>query len=101
MFGQDFADAKKLLAKENIDYSTLRSFTQEVALKATAGQLPNPQYEVNHHNVEDLAIFDFTSISMANNSCYAREVGGHVLMQCIVGDSLLEVSTIWVKVNII
>ena len=89
---QDFTDAKKLLSAENINRDKLKSFTQEVAMKATGGQLPTTQFEVNHHNTEDLAIFDFTAISMANNSCYVREQGGHVLLQCIVGDSLLEVS---------
>ena len=90
---QDYPnDPATLLSPPNRNMDKLHSFAKEVAMATTQNQLPNMQFAVNHHNEEDVAMFDFTSMSMANHSCYVKKRGGKTLLQCIVGDSLLEVN---------
>ena len=84
-------DPATLLSPPNRNMDKLHSFAKEVAMATTQNQLPNMQFAVNHLNEEDVAMFDFTSMSMANHSCYVKKRSGKTLLQCIVGDSLLEV----------
>lgn len=87
---QDYADARKLLERSNVDKDKLREFAYIVSQETTNGMLNNAEFARNHHGEEDVAIFDFTAIHQAKHSCFAREVHGRTLLQCLVGDSLLE-----------
>lgn len=40
---------------------------------------------------DDVAVFDFTAMYQAVDSCMAVERKGHTLLQVIVGDALVEV----------
>ena len=89
---QDFPNARDLLAPSNRDAARLKQFAEEIARVTTHDQIPQLAFAANHHGDEDIAMFDFTSMSMANHSCYVRSRDGHTLIQAIVGDTLLEVS---------
>ena len=62
----------------------------EAADFATKGQLPHLDFAVNHYGKPDVAMFDFTSMYAADHSARVFERHGHRLLQCLVGDSLLE-----------
>ena len=70
-------------------YSFCSSF-REAADFATKGQLPHLDFAVNHYGKPDVAMFDFTSMYAADHSARVFERHGHRLLQCLVGDSLLE-----------
>ena len=88
---EDRPNARDLLAPDNRDNSKLKQFALEIADVTTKHRIPNITFEVNHHGEEDIAMFDFTSMSMANHSCFVKKRHDHTLIQAIVGDSLLEV----------
>ena len=88
---QDFANARDLLAPSNRNAAKLNAFAEEIARVTTHNQIPDLTFERNHHGEEDIAMFDFTSMSMANHSCYVKSRDGRTLIQSIVGDTLLEV----------
>ncbi len=56
--------------------------------------MPTREFARNHYNQEDIAIFDFTALFKAEHSCLVRERHGHKLVMALVGDGLLEVSSI-------
>ena len=91
-YSQHKSDRKELLARDNVDLNKLQEMAKEVANCSVEGKLPNLEYALNHHGKEDVAMFDFTTLSVADHACYAKERHGRTLLQCIVGDSLLEVS---------
>ena len=90
---QDKSNPRDLLAPQNRDETKLKQFALEIAQVTTQGQIPNISFELNHHGQEDIAMFDFTSMSMANHSCFVKKRHDRTLVQTIVGDSLLEVRT--------
>lgn len=52
--------------------------------------MPNLEFAVNHYGKPDVAMFDFTSMFAAETSCRAIVRKNYRLLQCLVGDSLLE-----------
>ncbi|KAK6168962.1 hypothetical protein SNE40_020108 [Patella caerulea] len=87
---EDYADTIQLLSRENVNHDALLAYATEAADVSTNYQLPNLEYAVNHYGQADVAMFDFTSMFAAENSCRAIEKYGHKLLIGIVGDSLLE-----------
>ena len=83
-------DTAKLLSHENIDTERLFEYAREAADFATNEQLPHLDFAVNHYGKPDVAMFDFTSMFQAENSCRLIERHGHRLLTALVGDSLLE-----------
>ena len=88
---EDRPNTRDLLAPDNRDNSKLKQFALEIADFTTQHRIPNITFALNHHGEEDIAMFDFTSRSMANHSCFVKKRHDHTLIQAIVGDSLLEV----------
>ncbi|ELT88179.1 hypothetical protein CAPTEDRAFT_228861 [Capitella teleta] len=87
---EDLSDSAALLSKENLNREMLRSFAVEAADLATDKKLPHLEVEKNHYGEDDVAIFDFTAMHQAEQSCIARERHGKTLLTCIVGDTLIE-----------
>ena len=83
-------DPSALLAPDNISQEALFQYAREAADFATKGQLPHLDFAVNHYGKPDVAMFDFTSMYAADHSARVVERHGHRLLQCLVGDSLLE-----------
>ena len=83
-------DPSALLAPDNISQDALFQYAREAADFATKGQLPHLDFAVNHYGKPDVAMFDFTSMYAADHSARVVERHGHRLLQCLVGDSLLE-----------
>ena len=88
---EDRPNTRDLLAPDNRDNSKLKQFALEIADFTTQHRIPNITFALNHHGEEDIAMFDFTSRSMANHSCFVKKRHDRTLIQAIVGDSLLEV----------
>uniref|UniRef100_A0A1A9ZWV1 F-actin monooxygenase n=1 Tax=Glossina pallidipes TaxID=7398 RepID=A0A1A9ZWV1_GLOPL len=87
---QDFADPAELLAPANVNTEKLLDYAREAAEFSTKYQMPNLEFAVNHYGKPDVAMFDFTSMFAAESSCRVIVRKGFRLMQCLVGDSLLE-----------
>uniref|UniRef100_A0A1A9VGD2 F-actin monooxygenase n=1 Tax=Glossina austeni TaxID=7395 RepID=A0A1A9VGD2_GLOAU len=87
---QDFADPAELLAPANVNTDKLLDYAREAAEFSTKYQMPNLEFAVNHYGKPDVAMFDFTSMFAAESSCRVIVRKGFRLMQCLVGDSLLE-----------
>lgn len=68
----------------------LLDYAREAAEFSTKYQMPNLEFAVNHYGKPDVAMFDFTSMFAAETSCRVMLRNGHRLLQCLVGDSLLE-----------
>ncbi|QQP50151.1 Putative LOC100168266, partial [Caligus rogercresseyi] len=83
-------DTARLLSPSNINQEALFQFAREAADYATDYKLPKLEFAVNHYGKPDVAMFDFTSMFQAENSCRFIERQGHRLFTCLVGDSLLE-----------
>ncbi|XP_065354133.1 F-actin-monooxygenase Mical isoform X3 [Calliphora vicina] len=87
---QDFTDPAELLAPVNVNTEKLLDYAREAAEFSTKYQMPNLEFAVNHYGKPDVAMFDFTSMFAAESSCRVIVRKGFRLMQCLVGDSLLE-----------
>ncbi|XP_037893827.1 F-actin-monooxygenase Mical isoform X8 [Glossina fuscipes] len=87
---QDFADPAELLAPANVNTEKLLDYAREAAEFSTKYQMPNLEFAVNHYGKPDVAMFDFTSMFAAESSCRVIVRKGFRLLQCLVGDSLLE-----------
>lgn len=87
---QDYADPAELLSPGNVDTSKLLDYAREAANFSTQYQMPNLEFAVNHYGKPDVAMFDFTSMFAAENSCRVQVRKNHRLFSCLVGDSLLE-----------
>ncbi|XP_075163155.1 molecule interacting with CasL [Haematobia irritans] len=87
---QDFADPAELLAPVNVNTEKLLDYAREAAEFSTKYQMPNLEFAVNHYGKPDVAMFDFTSMFAAESSCRVIVRHGFRLLQCLVGDSLLE-----------
>ena len=90
---QDNPDAKKLLASSNVDHKSLLNYAREAVDFSTHYKLPHHQFAVNHSGIEDVAMFDFTSMHAAENASRMLERKGWRLLLSIVGDTLIEVAT--------
>ena len=51
------------------------------------------EFQKNHRGEDDVALFDFTSLYAAENAARIVERGGKRALMCLVGDSLIEVSS--------
>ncbi|XP_055597681.1 F-actin-monooxygenase Mical isoform X3 [Uranotaenia lowii] len=87
---QDYADPAELLSSGNVDTTKLLDYAREAANFSTKYQLPNLEFAVNHYGKPDVAMFDFTSMFAADNSCKVTVRKNYRLLSCLVGDSLLE-----------
>uniref|UniRef100_A0A336MWJ0 F-actin monooxygenase n=1 Tax=Culicoides sonorensis TaxID=179676 RepID=A0A336MWJ0_CULSO len=87
---QDYADPAELLSPGNVDTSKLLDYAREAADFSTQYQMPNLEFAVNHYGKPDVAMFDFTSMFAAENSCRVQVRKNYRLFSCLVGDSLLE-----------
>ncbi|XP_030239858.1 F-actin-monooxygenase Mical isoform X1 [Drosophila navojoa] len=87
---EDMADPAELLASANVDTQKLHDYAREAAEFSTQYQMPNLEFAVNHYGKPDVAMFDFTSMFAAEMSCRVIVRKGFRLLQCLVGDSLLE-----------
>lgn len=87
---QDFGDPAELLSKPNVNTEKLLDYAREAAEFSTKYQMPNLEFAVNHYGKPDVAMFDFTSMFQAETSCRVSVRNNYRLMQCLVGDSLLE-----------
>jgi len=90
---ENYADTGELLAPGNVDQSALEAYTTEAVRHVTQDQLPNLEFALNPYGKPDVAIFDFTRMYAAENSCRVLERHGCRLLMGLVGDSLLEVSS--------
>ena len=88
---QDHQDTARLLAFENVNQEALANYACEAADFCTKHKMPHMDFAVNHYGRPDLAMFDFTSLFQAENSCRVLERQGKKLLTMLVGDSLLEV----------
>ncbi|KXJ75667.1 hypothetical protein RP20_CCG011307 [Aedes albopictus] len=87
---QDYGDPAELLSSANVDTSKLLDYAREAANFSTKYQMPNLEFAVNHYGKPDVAMFDFTSMFAADNSCKITVRKNYRLLSCLVGDSLLE-----------
>jgi len=90
---QDYADTAALLGRDNVRQECLEQYAREAADFCTKHKMPHLDFAINHYGRPDLAMFDFTSLFQAENSCRVVERQGKKLLMMLVGDSLLEVKT--------
>lgn len=67
------------------------TYSKEAAHFSTKGQLCVDEFVINDKGIEDVALFDFTSLFAAEYAARIVERKGKRLLMCLVGDSLLEV----------
>lgn len=87
---QDFSDPAELLSAANVNTERLLDYAKEAAEFSTKYQMPNLEFAVNHYGKPDVAMFDFTSMFASEISCSVTVRKNYRLLQCLVGDSLLE-----------
>ncbi|XP_052868235.1 F-actin-monooxygenase Mical [Anopheles cruzii] len=87
---QDYGDPADLLAPANVDKAKLFEYARDAANFSTKYRMPNLEFAVNHYGNPDVAMFDFTSMFAADNSCKVTVRKNYRLLSCLVGDSLLE-----------
>lgn len=68
----------------------LLAYAKEAAEFSTKYQMPNLEFAVNHYGRPDVQMFDFTSMFAAETSSHVIVRKNYRLLQCLVGDSLLE-----------
>ena len=90
MLLKNHPEPSAVLTPDNISQEALFQYAREAADFATKGQLPHLDFAVNHFGKPDVAMLDFTSMHAADHSARVVERHGHRLLQCLVGDSLLE-----------
>ena len=87
---QDLKDPIELLNAKNVNKPALLDYIKDACDYCTDYQLPDLNFALNHHGEPDVALFDFTSMFAASNSCYVKERHGKQLLLGLVGDGLLE-----------
>ncbi|UJR27367.1 hypothetical protein I4U23_008659 [Adineta vaga] len=88
---QDYPDAARLLARDNVDFTQLCNFACEAAQFATKSSSQFAfQFAENHYGTADVQMFDFTSLFHAVNASRIVERNGKQIFMGLVGDSLLE-----------
>lgn len=79
-----------MLSSNNVNTEKLLDYATEAANFSTKYQMPNLEFAVNHFGKPDVAMFDFTSMFAAETSSRVLVRKNYRLLQCLVGDSLLE-----------
>jgi len=88
---QDFPDAARLLARDNVNFTQLCNFACEAAQFATkCSSQFTFEFAENHYGAPDVQMFDFTSLFHAVNASRIVERHGKQILMALVGDSLLE-----------
>ncbi|KAM9268395.1 F-actin-monooxygenase MICAL1 [Morus bassanus] len=87
---QDKADIESLLSPENVNWDALLSYAKEAANFSTEYRLPNLEFALNHRNLPDVDMFDFTCMTRSENAALVREHNGARLLLGLVGDCLVE-----------
>ncbi|PAV64313.1 hypothetical protein WR25_25383 isoform A [Diploscapter pachys] len=87
---KDEDDINALLAPQNVYRQALCRYATAAAEFATNGKLPSLEFARNHHETEDIAMFDFTSLFSSRCAVRLVEKKGKTLLMGIVGDSLHE-----------
>jgi len=86
----DTSNSNTLLHSSNVSKLALIDYVKNAAIFATQDQLPHLEFEKNLDGEKDVAIFDFTNMWQAENSCQIIERRGRKLLLGLVGDSLLQ-----------
>ncbi|NXE30150.1 MICA3 monooxygenase, partial [Ardeotis kori] len=87
---QDKADIESLLSPENVNRDALLSYAKEAANFSTNYRLPKLEFALNHRNLPDVDMFDFTCMTRSENAALVREHNGARLLLGLVGDCLVE-----------
>lgn len=88
---QDKADIESLLSPENVNRDALLSYAKEAANFSTNYRLPELEFALNHRDLPDVDMFDFTCMTRSENAALVREHNGARLLLGLVGDCLVEV----------
>lgn len=88
---QDKSDTESLLSSENVNREALLSYAKEAASFSTNYQLPKMEFALNHQNLPDVDMFDFTCMNRSENAALVYEHSGAQLLIGLVGDCLVEV----------
>uniref|UniRef100_A0A8D2P7Q9 Molecule interacting with CasL protein 1 n=1 Tax=Zosterops lateralis melanops TaxID=1220523 RepID=A0A8D2P7Q9_ZOSLA len=87
---QDKADIESLLSPENVNRDALLSYAKEAANFSTNYCLPQLEFALNHRDLPDVDMFDFTCMTRSENAALVREHNGSRLLLGLVGDCLVE-----------
>ncbi|XP_019369672.1 PREDICTED: protein-methionine sulfoxide oxidase MICAL1 isoform X3 [Gavialis gangeticus] len=87
---EDKSDTESLLSSENVNREALLSYAKEAASFSTDYQLPKMEFALNHQNLPDVDMFDFTCMNRSENAALVYEHGGARLLVGLVGDCLVE-----------
>ncbi|XP_009463986.1 PREDICTED: protein-methionine sulfoxide oxidase MICAL1 [Nipponia nippon] len=87
---QDKADIESLLSPENVNQDALLSYAKEAANFSTNYRLPELEFALNHRDLPDVDMFDFTCMTRSENAALVREHNGARLLLGLVGDCLVE-----------
>ncbi|KAF1468448.1 [F-actin]-monooxygenase MICAL3, partial [Megadyptes antipodes antipodes] len=87
---QDKADIESLLSPENVNRDALHSYAKEAANFSTNYCLPKLEFALNHRDLPDVDMFDFTCMTRSENAALVREHNGARLLLGLVGDCLVE-----------
>ncbi|XP_015505930.1 F-actin-monooxygenase MICAL1 isoform X1 [Parus major] len=87
---QDKADIESLLSPENVNRDALLSYAKEAANFSTNYCLPELEFALNHRDLPDVDMFDFTCMTRSENAALVREHNGSRLLMGLVGDCLVE-----------
>ncbi|XP_027000791.2 F-actin-monooxygenase mical1 [Tachysurus fulvidraco] len=87
---EDHANVEQLLDPANVDSKALQNYAYEAASFSTGRKLPNLEFAKNYKGEADIAMFDFTCMHRAENSCMVMERRGKKLLIGLVGDCLVE-----------
>ena len=88
---QDKVDIESLLSPENVNRDALLSYAKEAANFSTNYRLPELEFALNHRDLPDVDMFDFTCMTRSENAALVREHNGARLLIGLVGDCLVEV----------
>ncbi|KAM6114658.1 F-actin-monooxygenase MICAL1 [Phoenicopterus ruber ruber] len=87
---EDKADIESLLSPENVNRDALLSYAKEAANFSTNYRLPDLEFALNHRDLPDVDMFDFTCMTRSENAALVREHNGTRLLLGLVGDCLVE-----------
>ncbi|XP_063034160.1 F-actin-monooxygenase MICAL1 [Melospiza melodia melodia] len=87
---QDKADIESLLAPDNVNRDALLSYAKEAANFSTNYCLPELEFALNHRDLPDVDMFDFTCMTRSENAALVREHNGSRVLLGLVGDCLVE-----------
>ncbi|XP_075299042.1 F-actin-monooxygenase MICAL1 isoform X2 [Opisthocomus hoazin] len=87
---EDKADIESLLSPENVNRDALLSYAKEAANFSTNYRLPELEFALNHRDLPDVDMFDFTCMTRSENAALVREHNGARLLLGLVGDCLVE-----------